>query len=156
MQNYGFTINISPKKRLTGLYAQRLLRPELKQPKVVQYEKLSVEDQKYATLQIFDLLKESMLTDKHFDWGNYTWEETSNGNMHIHGYFKGPDVGIGMLEQFVKPINNVYSSGPRSLCIKFTKTHTDEYFWNNKYMYKDQVVKNTINLMEIPLTYDDI
>lgn len=151
--HYGYTINVSPRKRFTDDRRLIFTAGQFPIPKAVQYINCTEIQQKAGTEYILEKLKDIYLAEFHFEFGDYTWELTQNNCYHIHGRFTGTkDISIEDLNARSKHVNDLFGGGPKSLCVFYTKTKVHPDYWR-QYMQKDQA---KLFLLNLPLTYDEI
>lgn len=150
MFNVGYTINPAPKRRLVTAHINQIFMDHQTAycTSYVQYEKMDDVDQKILLLWLLEELKKIF---KHSEFGDFYYERTKAGNMHMHGYFVAPSPVLVVPDE-IEALNKVFSSGNQFVCIKMTNTKKDKYFWNDKYILKDV---DKIDLFTIPLDIDD-
>lgn len=154
-QNYSYTINVSPKRRLPTGYVNLIFEKvnTVFCTKFVQYEKIGHDEQQYLTLWILHKIKE---LGKDIEWGDFDWEQTKAGNWHLHGNFTvSKDWSSDTLRrESIAEINREFGSGKFNLCYKEEATYYDRKYWNKEYQKKDF-------LLHVPLVpsenniYDD-
>jgi len=145
--NFGYTINVSPKKHLATAMVNEVLakcphtvfRSYPAWKAYVQYEKMDEDRQKWFTTYILNYF---VTKCKDCEFGKFVWEQTKAGNYHIHGYYVAPSPNFTTEQiEAINFINHEFGSGVKSACIYVEVTHINKDAWNVKYMEKDQNYK---------------
>lgn len=120
---YGYTINVSPTKILSGRYNRK------------RYGELSSDEQKAVIGNVITDYFDRLRIDTE-DVTTYEYEKTKAGIIHVHGVIKCTESQVSHFQEYIHRKLGMPRLIP-SICCYYEKTIVDPKYWH-KYMTKEK------------------